>query len=127
MNIQKSRIFAAEGDEDLMDEFNDDTVYVDDEDGLADNLDDMADSIDDMQEAVEDVVEDDTTIDVDNNIIDHYIAECDTCKGIFISAVVVSDQDVKSIKGTCPLCGKDTEQSLKWVIKSANDVGEDTI
>ena len=87
------------------------------DDALGDQLDDLEDNLEDIQDTVEDVEEDDTVIDIDNNIVDHLIAECDNCKGIFISAMIVSDQDVDSINGICPLCNKDTSQSLKWVVK----------
>ena len=60
---------------------------------------------------------DDVDIDVDNNIVNHLIAECDNCKGIFISAMIASEQEVDSINGICPLCNKDTTQLLKWIIK----------
>lgn len=109
----KSRIVAA-------DEFED--VLVDDGEGLNDTIDTLADNIEDLQDTVEDVQEDDVNIAMENNIDGHYIAECDRCHGIFISAVCESDQDVTSITGTCPLCEKETEQNLKWVIKSVSEV-----
>jgi len=65
----------------------------------------------------EDGEQDGTTIEVENNITNHLIAECENCHGIFISAMIASDQDVESISGVCPLCNKDTEQVLKWVVK----------
>ena len=91
------------------------------DDTVQDTLDDMADSIEDIQDTVDEVTEDDVAIEIDNNIENHYIAECDSCKGIFISAVVQSDQEVNFITGICPLCDKETEQFLKWVIKSVDD------
>lgn len=87
------------------------------DDALGDQLDNLEDNLEDIQDAVDDVEEDDIAIDIDNNITDHLIAECDNCKGIFISAMIVSDQDVDSINGICPLCNKDTTQSLKWIVK----------
>ena len=65
----------------------------------------------------EDGQQDGSTIEIDNNIINHLIAECQNCHGIFISAMVASDQKVESINGVCPLCNKDTEQFLQWIIK----------
>lgn len=65
----------------------------------------------------EDGRQDSSTIEVDNNIVNHLIAECQNCHGIFISAMLASDQDIESINGVCPLCNKDTEQTLKWIIK----------
>ena len=91
------------------------------DDDISDAVDDLADSAEDLQDSVDDIEEDDENIEVNNNITDHYIAECDRCHGIFISAVVVSDQEVESVSGVCPLCGKESEQILKWVIKDAAD------
>jgi hypothetical protein len=89
---------------------------VDAED-IRETIDDLADSVGDVQDVVEEVSEDDVAIEVDNNIANHFIAECDSCHGIFISAMVETDQDVKSVTGICPLCDKETEQVLKWIIK----------
>lgn len=89
-------------------------------DGLDNTLDDIADGLDEIQDAMEDIDEDDVSIDMNNNISNHYIAECERCHGIFISAVTESDQEVTSITGICPLCEEDTEQELKWIIKSVN-------
>ena len=65
----------------------------------------------------EDGQQDGTTIEIDNNIVNHLIAECQNCHGIFISAMIASDQAVESINGVCPLCNKDTEQFLRWIVK----------
>lgn len=105
----KQRITAA--DEDILEE----------DDGFVDTLDDLADSVEDVQDQVDDIVEDDVTIDINNNIDGHYIAECDTCHGVFISAVLESDQEIEHLTGLCPLCEKGTNQYLKWVIKSVDD------
>lgn len=80
----------------------------------------------DADEVEEDVVDEDmgedgqqdgSTIEIDNNIFDHLIAECQNCHGIFISAMIASDQDVQSINGVCPLCSKETEQFFIGIIK----------
>ncbi len=92
------------------------------EDEIEDAVDDLADSAEDLQDSVDEVEEDDDNIEVNNNITDHYIAECDKCHGVFISAVVLSDQEVESVSGICPLCGKESEQYLNWVIKDASEV-----
>lgn len=63
-----------------------------------------------------DIHEDDPTIEIDNNISGHYIAECERCHGVFISAVTESDQEVESISGICPLCDHETTQWLNWVV-----------
>lgn len=65
----------------------------------------------------EDGEQDGSEIEVDNNIANHLIAECQNCHGIFISAMIASDQAVESINGVCPLCNKNTEQFLKWIVK----------
>lgn len=111
MKIKRQRITAA--DDDI---FEDDFTEEED-DNFEDTLDDMADNIEDMQDTVEDIEEDDVNIEAENNIDNHYIAECEKCKGIFISAVVESDQDVTKITGTCPLCEKESDQYLRWVVK----------
>ena len=61
--------------------------------------------------------QDSSSIDIDNNITNHLVAECQNCHGIFISAMLASDQVIESINGVCPLCNKDTEQTLQWIIK----------
>lgn len=83
-----------------------------------DNLDDMADTIEDMQDTLDEVQEDDVDIEIDNNIDGHLIAECDKCHGIFISAMIESDQEVEKISGICPLCEKESDQYIKWVVKA---------
>lgn len=88
-----------------------------DADDIRETIDDLADSVGDVQDVVEEVEEDDVDIEIDNNIANHFIAECDRCHGVFISAMVETDQDVKSVTGICPLCDKETEQVLKWIIK----------
>ena len=117
MKITRKRITAAEGDDQFNESF--DNIAEDPDAGFEDKLDDMADSIEDMQDTVEDVVEDDVSIENDNNIENHYIAECEKCKGIFISATIESDQVVTKISGTCPICEKESDQYLKWIVRKA--------
>lgn len=88
-----------------------------DGDDIRETIDDLADSVTEVQDVVEEVSEDNPEIEVDNNIANHFIAECDNCHGIFISAMVETDQDVKSVTGICPLCDKESDQILKWIIK----------
>ena len=64
------------------------------------------------------ITADDNNIEINNNINNHYIAECENCGGIFISAVTQSDQQISYITGVCPLCEKETNQYLRWVIKN---------
>ena len=108
MNITKQRIVAA----DELDEFSDVEITED--------IDNIADQITDVQDSLDDVDEDDIDIEIENNITGHYIAECDTCHGIFISAMIESDQVVSKISGICPVCGKETEQYLNWIVRDAD-------
>lgn len=98
-----------------------DDMQTDEPAGLSDALDDVQDQVEDIQDQVDEVDEDEIDIEVNNNIEDHYVAECDRCHQVFISAVVESDQEVESISGVCPLCGKESEQFLKWIIRSTED------
>lgn len=118
VDADKTRIVAADEDTDLAD--TEGIIISDDEDDMGNQLDAIQDQVEDIQDSVEDIQEDDSNIEVDNNIDGHYIAECDRCHGIFISAVIESDQEVEKITGVCPLCEKETEQFLKWVISSVN-------
>lgn len=101
---RRQRIMAAD--------FDDNEGY-----NFEESIDDLSDTVDDIQDTIDDVEEDDVDIEMDNNIANHYIAECDTCHGIFISALVESDQEVEKISGTCPLCDKETDQYIKWIVK----------
>lgn len=107
MKITRRSIFAA-------DEFDD---FNEEDEAFGEQLDDIQDNIEDIQDTVDDIEEDDEAIDIDNNITNHLIAECENCKGVFISAMIASEQDVESVNGICPLCNKDTTQILKWIIK----------
>lgn len=95
-------------------------IFAADGDDLTDAIDDLNDSVDDLQDDVEDFREDDPSVEIDNNIENHYIARCESCEGIFISATVQSDQVIDHITGVCPLCDKETNQYLDWVIKKVN-------
>lgn len=125
----KHRIVAADEDEDIDDDFGMDDPMIDDmgssqvedPDSLSDQIDELADQVEDVQDNIDDIQEEDPNIDMENNIDNHYIVECQACHGIFISALVESDQVVKTISGVCPLCEKECEQDVKWVIKSVND------
>lgn len=115
MNIIKhSNVFAADSNPYL------DEEMIDDKD-LQDNLEDIQDNIEDIQDQVDGIEEDDPNIETDNNIANHYIAECDRCHGLFISAMIESDQEVEKISGICPLCEKESDQYLKWVVKSIEE------
>ena len=111
----KRRVFAAEEDFGDYDDFALDNAD-NPEDGLSDQLDTMQDQIEDIQDSIDDDKEDAVDIDVENNISGHYIAECESCKGIFISGVIKSDQEIDSVSGVCPVCGNETEQLLKWIV-----------
>ena len=114
-----SRIVAADEDDMFADDFD-----LDDGD-FTDTLDDVADTVEDIQETVDEVQEDYINIYTENNIAGHYIAECEGCHGVFISATMESDQEVTKVTGICPLCEKETDQYLKWVIRDAEQ-REDT-
>lgn len=111
LKIHKRRIVAA--DEDFMNDPYDFSEAVDD---LAENVEEVQDTIDDMDE-------DDPSIEINNNIEDHLIAECERCHGIFISAILQSDMEIDHVTGTCPLCGRESNQYLKWVVKPAETEG----
>lgn len=103
--------------------FDDETVKEvsdDEEKDLDDSLDNISDKLDEINDGLDKYQQDDPDIDVDNNIGDHYIAECEHCHGIFITAVTESDQQVEKITGKCPLCDTDCDQYLKWVIKDVD-------
>lgn len=79
---------------------------------------DIDEEIAELEETLDDdFKQDNSTVEIDNNITNHLIAECQNCHGIFISAMLASDQVIDSINGVCPLCDKDTEQALRWIIK----------
>ena len=130
-SVSKSSITASSitaADEDFeSDDFSDES-FTDDStnspDSLSDNIEDIADTVEDIQDTIDDVQPDDVNIDVENNISDHYIAECERCHGIFISSVIKSEQPLEKISGTCPLCDRQTDQYLRWVVKNVKDVEE---
>lgn len=111
----KKRVLAADEEFDDFDEFDMDDS--EDADGLMDSVDDVADQVEEIQDTIEDESEDAASIEVNNNISDHYIAECEKCHGVFISAVIESEQEIDHVTGVCPLCNKESDQYLKWVIK----------
>ena len=114
-------IFAADEDDPFADMGFDDEpesdVPMTDSDNMADSIDEMSDTLDDLNDALKDFDEDDIDIETENNISDHYIAECEKCHGVFITAVLESDQEIEKISGVCPLCDEECDQYLKWVIK----------
>lgn len=113
-------ITAADEDEEApsRSSFMNDDMFAEDveSDDISEQIDDLSDTVDDLQDSVDEVEEDDTQIEVNNNIEHHYIAECESCQGIFISSVIKSDQYIDKISGVCPLCNKETDQYLKWVV-----------
>lgn len=96
-------------DDESFDVPEDDTNLVEDEEEAAE------DSTEEDTEELEDP-EDGVDIQTDNNIAGHYIAECNRCHGVFISALMESDQHIEFISGICPLCEKESDQYIKWVI-----------
>lgn len=104
-------------------DFGDETVKEvsdDEEKDLDDSLDNISDKLDEINDSLDQYKQDDPNIDVDNNIGDHYIAECEHCHGIFITAVTESDHQIEKVTGKCPLCDTDCDQYLKWVIKDVD-------
>lgn len=116
--VTAATTYVKAADEDIEDFDSSDFDNIDDTDGVIDALDELSDNVEELQDAVDDIEEDEVDIAMNNNIGDHFIAECDRCHGIFISAVVDSDQDIEYVTGVCPLCGKESDQYLKWLIKS---------
>lgn len=129
MKISSTKIYAADEDEGFFDADMEEGMEDDfgDDSSMDEQLDDIEDAVDDLQDDMDDTVEDDPSVSIDNNIANHYIAECESCKGTFISAVIQSDQDIEYVSGVCPLCGKDTDQYLKWIIKDVNDASEEAV
>lgn len=117
-SVKAATIMAAGEDEEDNWDDEPDPDLLEEDDSVEDALDDMADDIEDMQDSIDEVKPDDPSIVPDNNIEGHYIAECEMCGGIFISAVIESDTPVESITGTCPLCEKHSQQYLKWVVRA---------
>ena len=119
--VTASKIVAAEEDEIMINPSIGEVEDIDD--SFSDQLDDVADTVEDIQDVVndDDHQEDSIDIEVENNIAGHYIAECDKCKNVFISATVLSDQVVESVTGICPICREESDQYLKWVIKLAEE------
>ena len=110
MKITKRPILAA-------DDFDDEDIFNTEDESNNEEFVEEEEIDEDAEPKEANIQEDDPDIDVDNNIQNHVIAECDNCKGIFISAMIASEQDIESINGICPLCNKDTTQTLKWIIK----------
>lgn len=106
----KRNVFAA--DNVFADEFDDSMDFEGGED-----MNDPDESFEEQEDLGTDGEQESSTIDIDNNIINHLIAECQNCHGIFISAMIGSDQDVEGITGVCPLCNKDTDQTFIGIIK----------
>lgn len=119
-NVKAStNIFAADEDEDGPFEEEED---IEEEDIPELNTDEVEDILDDEQEDFEDdIAQDSPAIETENNLANHFIAECDVCKGIYISPVVNSSTNPTSVEGTCPICGKDTTQTFRWIISDFED------
>lgn len=109
-SISTSTIVAADEDDAFgFDEFDEESEPDVEEDEIDTDIEEEEVEIEDPEEDVE--------IEVDNNIEGHYIVECDRCHGIFISALIESNEVVDHISGVCPLCEKESEQYVKWVVK----------
>lgn len=111
LKIHKRKIVAA------------DEGFMNDPYDFSEAVDDLAENVEEVQDTIDDMDEDDPSIEVNNNIEDHLIAECERCHGIFISAILQSDMEIDHVTGTCPLCGRESNQYLKWVVKPAGTEG----
>ena len=119
------RVVAAEGDEDYGDSgFGEEEFGAPIDDDLEENVDDLADNVEDVQDLFDDVEEDDVNLEIDANIANHYIVQCDGCHDIFISALAESDQIIEKVSGVCPICEKDTDQYVKFIVREL-EFGED--
>lgn len=107
-------------DEDEVFAFDED---LDDEGAVEEEVNEEAEELE-GEEMPEDP-EDNPNIETDNNIAGHYIAECNRCQGIFISALTESDQKVEFLSGICPLCEKESDQYIKWIIKPVENGGKE--
>lgn len=114
---------TAAGEDDSFEDSEDlgDLEDLDDPGAISDSIDDMADTLDDLSDSIDRFEEDDVRIDLENNITNHYIAECEKCHGIFITAVTESDQEIDHISGVCPLCDREGDQYLNWIIRDASE------
>lgn len=94
--------------------------YLEDASNVSDAVDKASDAVEDMEEAVSNLSDtpEDTILNIENNIENHYIAECKRCHEVFISAVVESESDVDAVNGECPCCHEETEQELKWIVRN---------
>lgn len=112
-------IMAAEDDPD--DAFDFDAFDEEEIDMVGPDEGEVEEDSEELTETEDDEFEEDPetepNIETDNNIAGHYIVECDRCHGIFISALMESDQVVETITGICPLCEKESDQYVKWVVK----------
>lgn len=118
-NSNHATILAADDDE-PNDAFNFDDEPGDNNFGLDEDDESEFDSDIEDPENTEIQMEDpeeEPHVAADNNISGHYIVECDRCQGVFISALTESDQVVENIHGVCPLCQKESDQYVKWVVK----------
>lgn len=122
VNIESSTAILAADEDPFADMGFDDSEDINEElselssDTPEEALDDITDTLDEINDSLEDFQEDNVDIELENNISNHYIAECDKCKGVFITAVELSDQSIEKISGVCPLCEEDCDQYLKWYI-----------
>ena len=120
MRITKGKRNISAASRIVADDEAEDTAFESDDNyDISETIDDLSDSVDDIQDSLDedDMNEDSPDIELDNNIANHFIAECDSCHGIFISALIESDQEVEKISGICPICSQESDQYLKWIVK----------
>lgn len=125
LNAKKTPIMAADEEDPFADmgfEEEESQEVAEDADEAEDSIEDMSDTLDELNDALSEIDEDKVDIEMDNNIDDHYIAECDKCHNVFITSVVLSDQEIEKISGICPICDEESDQYLKWIIKDVKQV-----
>lgn len=115
----KTRIVAA--DEDSYDDMDmDEAVEVaEGETDALTTIGELSDNLAELKESLSEFEEDEVDIEVLNNITDHYIAECEKCHNVFITAIEESGEEIHDISGICPVCDEESIQKIKWVIRDA--------
>ena len=126
--VRKSRkIYGAEGDlepasRDMFLDDLDDEEATENEDTEDTEDDSDVKSIDDEEYPFgEEQIQTPVAIEVDNNIDNHYVAECEVCKKPIITAVIKSDSVVQSIQGICPVCNNESTLYLRWLLSPVED------
>lgn len=122
---RKTRIVAADEEQfDDMDLDEEVDAAKDDVDALT-TLDELSDNLSELKDSLKEFEEDEVDIEMLNNITDHYIAECERCHNVFITAIEESSEEINDISGVCPVCDEESVQKLKWIIRNAKETFEE--